>query len=69
MAREVELDSKIEAAGQVRVEGKGAGGRRCLDYVELFRTWLGPVTEQHPTPELYEAETHVEAQQTVHRAP
>ena len=67
MARQEELQIEISPSGEVRVEVKGAPGRRCLDYVELFRAWLGPVTEQHSTAELYEADTRVEARQTVHR--
>lgn len=63
MARQEELEIEISPTGELKVEVKGAGGKRCLDYVELFRTWLGPVEEQRLTPEYYEVETQTEARQ------
>jgi hypothetical protein len=61
MARQEELEIEIDPNGQVRVHVKGAGGERCLEYVEVFRRLLGPVTDEKLTPEYYEAETRVQA--------
>jgi hypothetical protein len=69
MARREELEIEIGPAGQVRVEVRGAGGPSCLDYVEVFRRLLGPIQEQHLTPEYYEAETQTRAQQELRRSP
>jgi Protein of unknown function (DUF2997) len=67
MARQEELVIEISPAGELRVEVKGAGGKRCLDYLEVFQRLLGPVREQHLTPEYYEAEMQAQAQQKLHR--
>lgn len=56
MARQEELEIRIDADGTVRVEVRGMGGSRCLEYVGVFQQLLGPVEEQRPTPEFYEAE-------------
>lgn len=56
MARQEELEIEIDPVGQVQVHVKGSKGKRCLDYVEIFRELLGPVTEQTLTDEYYEAE-------------
>jgi len=58
MAQE-ELEIEIDPIGQVQIHVKGAKGKRCLDYVEVFRALLGPVTEETLTGEYYEAETVV----------
>lgn len=62
MARQEELEIEIGPAGQVQVHVRGAGGKRCLDYVETFRALLGPVTEETLTSEYYETETVTQAQ-------
>lgn len=59
MARQEELEIEIDPVGQVQVHVKGTKGKRCLDYVEIFRELLGPVTEETLTSEYYEAETVV----------
>jgi len=56
MAQQEELEIEIDPIGQVQVHVKGAKGKRCLDYVEVFRALLGPVTEETLTAEYYETE-------------
>ena len=65
MAQE-ELEIEIDPSGQVQVHVKGTKGKHCLDYVEVFRALLGPVTEETLTPEYYEAETTVAQGHQVH---
>ena len=66
MAGPVELEVVIDGDGKVRFEVKGAKGRACLEYVELFRRVLGgEVEDQKLTSEFYESaeartETRVE---------
>jgi hypothetical protein len=48
-----ELEIEISADGNVQVHVKGAKGKQCLQYVELF-SMLGPVTAQKHTGEYYE---------------
>ena len=62
MARQEELEIRIDADGTVRVEVRGMRGSRCLEYVEVFQQLLGPVEDQRPTPEFYEAEQVTHAQ-------
>jgi hypothetical protein len=69
MARQEELEIRIAPDGKVSVEVRGAGGSRCLEFVEAFRTLLGPVEEQRLTPEYYEAEVSTHAQQQLHTGP
>lgn len=57
MAQQEELEIEIDPSGQVQVHVRGTKGKRCLDYVEVFRALLGPVTEETLTAEYYEAET------------
>jgi hypothetical protein len=63
MARQEELEIEIDPIGQVQVHVKGAGGKRCLEYVEVFRALLGPVTEETLTSEYYEGETVLQGHQ------
>ena len=56
MAKRPELIVEIDAAGKVHVEVKGAPGKKCMEYLELLRSVLGPVESQSPTAELYESE-------------
>ena len=64
MAEELEIE--IDANGQVHVVTKGIKGKRCLDYVEVFRQLLGPISEQELTPEYNQVEIHGEAQTHSH---
>lgn len=59
MAQQEELEIEIDPIGQVQIHVKGAKGKRCLDYVEVFRELLGPVTEETLTAEFYEADTTI----------
>ena len=65
MAHQEELEIEISPSGEVQVQVKGIPGPACLEYVEVFRTLLGEVTEQQPTSEYYEAETRASAAQEV----
>ena len=66
MAQQEELEIEIDPIGQVQVHVKGAKGKRCLDYVEVFRALLGPVTEETLTAEYYEAESSVGQGHRIH---
>lgn len=69
MARQEELEIQIAPDGTVSVEVRGAGGSRCLEFVEVFRQLLGPVEDQRLTLEYYEAEITTQAQQQIHAGP
>ena len=58
MATKHELEIEIGADGKVEVKVKGAKGKSCLEYVQLFNT-MGKVTDQQPTGEYYEPEPGV----------
>jgi len=58
LAAKHELEIEIEPDGQVQVHVKGAKGKQCLEYVELFNT-IGAITEQRLTREYYEPEPKV----------
>lgn len=50
-----ELDITIDPQGRVKVHVKGAKGKKCLEYVELFQEILGgEVKEKQLTSEYYE---------------
>lgn len=66
MAKQEELEIRIAADGTVQVEVRGAGGSRCLEYVEVFQRLLGPVEEQQLTPEFYEVEQSAGTQTHLH---
>lgn len=66
MAKQEELEIEISPEGQVRVEVRGAG-KKCLEYVDLFEAFLGPVQDQHLTPEYYEPEGQIRVHQKVRR--
>ncbi|MCE5321698.1 DUF2997 domain-containing protein [bacterium] len=53
MANKHELEIEISAKGQVEVKVKGAKGKKCLDYVQIFST-IGKVSDQQLTSEFYE---------------
>ena len=61
-----ELEIEIAADGQVRVVTHGVKGRRCLDYLEIFRELLGPVSSKQTTPEFNEIETGAQTQIEAH---
>ncbi len=49
-----ELEVTITPSGEVRVEVKGAKGKGCLQYLELFEERIGRVKQKRTTPEFYE---------------
>ena len=51
-----ELEVIITPSGEIRVEVKGAKGKACLQYVELFEERVGRVKQQRNTQEFYEPE-------------
>ena len=57
-----ELEIEIDAEGRVSVMTHGVKGRRCLDYQEIFRELLGPVSNKQLTPEFNEIEVDTQAQ-------
>lgn len=59
MASKHELEIEIGPTGQVEVKVKGAKGKRCLDYVQVFAS-VGKVVDQKPTSEMYEPAMDVE---------
>lgn len=59
MARE-ELEIEIDAAGAVKVTTHGIKGKKCLDYMEIFRRVLGPVESQELTAEYVEIDGSIE---------
>lgn len=64
MAGQEELEIEIGPRGEVEVKVKGAGGTKCLDYVEIFRALLsGEVKEQQLTAEYYQTEAQTDARQ------
>lgn len=58
MAAKHELEIEINAKGKVEVMVKGAKGKRCLDYVQLFSS-IGKVEDQQTTSEYYEPDPTV----------
>lgn len=58
MATKHEMEIEIGANGKVEVHVKGAKGKHCLEYVQLFNT-VGKVTDQQTTSEYYEPESGV----------
>lgn len=57
-----ELEITIDADGKVQVTTHGIKGKRCLEYMDLFRTLLGPVQDKELTAEYNEIETQNQAQ-------
>jgi Protein of unknown function (DUF2997) len=51
-----ELEVIVTPSGEVRVEVKGAKGKACLEYVELFQERVGRVKQKRLTSEYYEPE-------------
>ena len=58
MANKHELEIEISAKGLVEVRVKGAKGKQCLDYVQIFNT-IGKVSDQQLTSEYYEPDPSV----------
>ncbi len=58
MATKHELEIEITADGKIEVHVKGAKGKRCLDYVQVFAA-IGRVEDQQNTSEFYEPESVV----------
>jgi len=58
LAKKHELEIEISATGEVQVRVKGAKGKQCLNYVQLFST-VGKVTDRQLTGEYYEPEPDV----------
>ena len=58
MAAKHELEIEISAGGKIDVRVKGAKGKRCLEYVQLFNT-VGKVANQQLTGEYYEPDPGV----------
>jgi hypothetical protein len=59
MAAKHELEIEISPSGKVEVTVKGAKGKRCLDYVQVFAS-VGKVVDQKATSEMFEPELDVE---------
>ncbi len=54
-----ELEVEIDSEGRVRVLTQGIKGKKCLDWVEVFRQLLsGQVEDQYLTPEYNQVETN-----------
>jgi len=53
VATKHELEIEITADGKIQVHVKGAKGKRCMDYVQVFAA-IGKVTDQQTTSEFYE---------------
>lgn len=58
MAEKHELEIEIDRQGRIEVLVKGAKGKKCLQYVELFNT-IGKTDEVRKTGEFYEPESKV----------
>ncbi|MHB1001345.1 MAG: DUF2997 domain-containing protein [Armatimonadota bacterium] len=59
MAAKHELEIEINAMGDVNVKVKGAKGKQCLQYVELFKS-IGEIKDTQVTSEIYEPEPGVQ---------
>jgi hypothetical protein len=51
-----ELEVIITPSGEVKVEVKGAKGKACMEYVQLFEERVGRVKQKRVTSEFYEPE-------------
>lgn len=58
MAAKHELEIEISPTGEVQVHVKGAKGKQCLSYVQVFSR-IGEVTDQKLTGEFYEPEPQI----------
>lgn len=55
MANRHELEIKIDSKGEIKVHVKGAKGKQCLQYVEIFKQ-IGEIKNTELTSEYYEPE-------------
>ncbi|MCS7223356.1 MAG: DUF2997 domain-containing protein [Armatimonadetes bacterium] len=61
-----ELDIEIDPSGKVKVWVKGAKGKQCLEYIDLFEDILGgKVEDKQLTSEYYEQPVEVVTQKKV----
>lgn len=51
-----ELEVTVTPSGEVKVEVRGAKGKACMQYVELFEERVGRVKRKQVTSEFYEPE-------------
>lgn len=58
MAVKHEMEIEISPAGKVEVVVKGAKGKKCMEYVQIFNS-MGKVTDKKNTGEYYEPEETV----------
>lgn len=58
MAVKHELEIEISPSGKVEVLVKGAKGKKCMEYVQIFAA-MGKITDQKTTGEYYEPEQSV----------
>lgn len=53
-----EMEIEITPSGKIEVTVKGAKGKKCMDYVQIFQS-IGKITEEQHTSEFYEPEQTV----------
>ena len=54
-----EVEIEIRKDGEVKIQVKGAKGKKCLSYVEFFEQLVGPIKEKQLTHEYYEPDSKV----------
>ena len=54
-----DIEVQIGKDGKVQLHIRGAKGKQCLSYVELFEGIVGPVTERRLTHEYFEPDAKV----------
>lgn len=59
MAEKQELEIEITPDGETKVHIKGLKGKKCIEYVEIFKKVLGEVKEEKHTSEYYEPDAHI----------
>jgi hypothetical protein len=62
VAAKHQLEIEISPDGQIHVHVKGAKGKRCLEYVELFKS-IGLIRDQQATSEMHEPEVGIVTQE------
>lgn len=58
MATKHEMEIEISPTGKIEVVVKGAKGKKCMEYVQIFSS-IGKVSDQQKTGEYYEPEATV----------
>jgi hypothetical protein len=58
MATKHEMEIEISPTGKIEVVVKGAKGKKCMEYVQIFNS-IGKVTDKQNTGEYYEPESPV----------